>query len=188
MIFNELKIKGVFEILTEPYFDQRGFFMRTYDEEIFKKFRLHKKWVQESQSLSRKKGTVRGFHFQHPPYIETKLIRVVSGKILFTVLDLRDKSSTFGQWVQLILSAQKKNLLYVPKGCVSCMCTLENNSQVIYKMDEYFNPKLYDNVYWNDPDLKIPWPIQVPEEISEKDSKAQSFKEFIKKYKSLKVQ
>lgn len=188
MIITEQKIKGVFEIKLQPTVDARGFFIRTYDEKIFAKFGLNMKWVQESHSLSKKKGTIRGFHFQHPPFVESKLIRVLQGKILFTILDLRSKSKTFGQWVQIVVSEQKKNSLFIPKGCGSCMCTLNDNSHVLYKMDEYFAPDYYDNIKWNDPDLKIDWPIKVPTEISDRDSKAQSFKQFVKEYGGLKVE
>lgn len=187
MTIKEEKIKGLFEIQLDPKFDSRGFFMRTFDDKIFKKMGLKTKWVQESHSLSKKKGTVRGFHFQHPPFAETKLIRVLQGEILFTVLDLRFKSKTFGKWIQVILSSKKNNLLYIPKGFASCMCTLTDNCHVLYKMDQYFTPESYDNIRWNDPDLKIPFPVKTPVEISQRDAEAQSFKEFIKKYKSLRT-
>ena len=183
MIAKEEKIKGLFEIQLEPKIDPRGFFMRTFDDKIFKKLGLKTKWVQESHSLSKKKGTIRGFHFQSPPYAETKLIRVLQGEVLFTILDLRSKSKTFGQWVQIVLSDKKDSLLYIPKGIGSCLCTLTNNCHVLYKMDEYFTPESYDNIIWNDPDLKIPWPVKNPSFISERDLEAQSFKQFLKKQK-----
>lgn len=185
MKIEEKSIKGLFEITLDPIEDHRGFFMRTYDEKLFAKFGLNKKWVQENHSLSRKKGVVRGFHFQHPPFVETKLIRVVRGKILFIILDLRKDSKTFGKWIDVTVSAKKKNMIYIPKGCVPCMCTLTANCEILYKMDKYFSPKHYDNLYWNDPDLKIKWPFKNPVDISEKDAKAQSFKEFVKKYGGL---
>lgn len=187
MIIKEQKIKGVFEIILKPNNDSRGFFMRTYDEEIFKKFGLNKKWVQESHSASLKRGIIRGIHFQHPPFTETKLIRVIQGKILFAVVDLRKNSKTFGKWIQIIVSSRKKNMIYIPRGCAPCMCTLTTSSQILYKMDNYFSPKYYDNIKWNDPDLAIKWPIKTPIDISQRDTDAQSFKEFIKKYGGLKV-
>lgn len=160
--------------------------MRTYDTELFKKNGIHKKWVQESHSYSREKYTVRGFHFQYPPFVETKLIRVTAGKILFTILDLRPDSKSFGQWVQVIVSAKKNNMLYIPQGCAPCMCTLTKNCHLLYKMDSPFAPENYDNILWNDPELNIPWPIKKPLEISEKDAKAQTFREFAKKSGGLK--
>lgn len=187
MIVKELKIKGVFEIKLAPNVDSRGFFMRTYDEKIFEKFGLNRKWVQESHSKSLKKGTVRGIHFQHPPYTETKLIRVIQGRILFAIIDLRLNSATFGKWTQIVVSARKKNMIYIPRGCAPCMCTQTKNSQILYKMDEFFSPQHYDNIKWNDPDLAIKWPIKIPADISQRDANAQSFQDFIKKYGGLKV-
>lgn len=187
MTIKMLKIEDVFEIQFEPNIDSRGFFMRTYDEKILRKYGIHKNWVQESHSFSKKKGTVRGIHFQHSPFIETKLIRVIQGRILFTIIDLRFGSETLGKWIQVILSAKKKNMIYIPKGCAPCMCTLTKRSQILYKMDNYFSPDHYDNIKWDDPDLAIKWPVKIPSDISERDAKAQSFKEFIKKYKGLKV-
>lgn len=187
MILKEQQIKGLFEIKLLQSIDSRGFFMRTYDEKIFKQYGLNTKWVQESHSLSLKKWTIRGIHFQHPPFTETKLIRIIEGKVLFVVVDLRKKSKTFGKWIQIVLSANKKNVLYIPKGCAPCMCTLTANCQILYKMDTFYFPDHYDNIKWNDPDLAIKWPIKIPSDISERDSKAQSFKEFVKKYGGLKI-
>lgn len=185
MKFKELKIKGVYEIKLEPFKDHRGFFMRTYDGDIFKEMGLQNKWVQESHSFSKKKWTVRGFHFQHSPNEETKLIRVPQGKVLFTVLDLRKDSATFGKWDQLIVSASLENMIYIPKGCAPCMCTLMNNCHLLYKMDTAFVPEKYDNILWNDSDLNIPWPTGNPADISEKDAKAQTFKMFKEKFGGL---
>lgn len=187
MTVKELKVKGAFEIQLKPNIDSRGFFMRTYDEKIFQQCNLNTKWVQESHSKSLKKWTIRGIHFQHPPYSEIKLIRVTAGEILFTIVDLRIGSKTFGKWTQVIVSAKKKNMVYLPKGCAPCMCTLTSNSQIIYKMDEFFTPESYDNIKWNDPDLAIKWPIKIPSDISQRDSNAQSLKEFVKKYGGLKI-
>lgn len=185
MIFNELPIKGVYEIVLNPMSDSRGFFMRTYDKDFFVKRKLKYHWMQESHSFSRKKYTVRGFHFQRTPYEETKLIRVPQGKVLFTVLDLRKDSPTLGKWVQLEVSAKKHNMIYIPKGCAPCMCTLSNNTHLLYKMDVPFKPDYYDNILWNDPELKIVWPIKKPSDVSEKDATAQTFAEFIENYKGL---
>lgn len=188
MTFKELTISGAFEIRLKPNIDSRGFFMRTYDDKIFENFGINQKWMQESHSYSKKKWTVRGLHFQHYPYSETKLIRVIEGKVLFTIVDLRLDSKTFGKWTQIIVSAKKKNMIYIPKGCAPCMCTLTENSQILYKMDQFFAPEGYDNIKWDDPDLAIKWPIKVPSDISNRDANAQSFKEFVNKYGGLKVE
>lgn len=117
MIISEKEIKGVFEIELKPIEDKRGFFMRTYDDKIFKEHGIDRKWVHENHSLSLQKGTIRGIHFQYPPDYETKLSRVITGEIFFAVTDLRKGSETFGKWISLILSAEKKNMLYLPRGC-----------------------------------------------------------------------
>lgn len=187
MIIKESRIKKVFEITLEPITDNRGFFIRTYDNKIFQKFGIDRKWVQENHSFSKKRWTIRGIHFQYPPFSEAKLIRVIQGRILLTVVDLRYKSPTFGKWEQIVISSQKKNMVFIPQGCAVCMCTLTNNCHMLYKMDNYFAPDYYDNIKWDDPDLGIKWPISVPTDISERDAKAQSFKEFVKKNGGLKI-
>lgn len=187
MKIKERVIKGVFEIALEPIKDNRGFFVRTYDKKIFQKFKLADSWVQESHSFSKKRGTIRGFHFQYPPFTETKLVRVIQGKILFVILDLRYQSETFGKWIQIVISAKKMNMLYIPKGCAACICTLTNNCHLLYKIDNYYSRENSDNIKWNDPDLAIEWPVINPANISERDANAQGFKEFVKKYGGLKV-
>ena len=127
MKIEEKEIKGVFEIQLEPKEDKRGYFMRTYDEKIFKKYGLNKKWVHENHSFSKNKLTMRGFHFQHPPFTETKIARVVTGKIFFVYLDIRRNSPTFGKWGTIILSGKNKKMLYIKRGIALGMCTMTNN-------------------------------------------------------------
>lgn len=121
-------------------------------------------------------------HFQHYPSSETKIIRAVTGEMFFAVVDLRKKSETFRKWTSLILSSEKMNAIYVPKGCANGMCTLTENCTLSYKMDNYYSKEKEDNLKWNDPDIKIEWPLKKPVIISERDAKAQSFKEFVEKY------
>ena len=187
MKIKEKEIRGVFEIKLESYEDNRGFFMRTYDDKIFKKLGIDRKWVQENHSLSKIKGIVRGIHFQYPPNCETKVLRVITGRIFFAVIDLRKNSKTFGKWTSVILSAKKKNMLYVPRGCAPGMCTLTENCNLAYKVDNYYAKDNEDNIKWNDPDLGIDWPIKVPVVISERDANAQSFKEFVEKHGGLEI-
>ena len=111
VIIKERRIKGVFEIHLNPYEDERGFFMRVYDDIIFKKYKIHKKWVQENHSLSVEKGVIRGMHFQLPPHSEAKLIRVTNGEIYDVFIDLRKDSPTFGQWNSINLSADNKKMI-----------------------------------------------------------------------------
>jgi dTDP-4-dehydrorhamnose 3,5-epimerase len=187
MRITEKKLRGVFEIQLEPKEDDRGFFMRVYDEEIFKKHGIHRNWVQENHSLSVKKGTVRGFHFQLPPAAETKLVRVISGEIYDVFVDLREGSPTFGQWDSVILSEENKKMLYIPRGFAHGMCTLKENSAMYYKVDNYYTPEKEFCIRWNDPELAVHWPIDKEPIISEKDAHAKSFKEFKQKYGGIKL-
>lgn len=187
MKFEEKEIKGVFEVRLKPFQDERGFFVRTYDDKIFKEQGLDRKWVHENHSFSVKKGTVRGLHFQYPPDTETKLLRVITGEVFFAFVDLRKGSPTFGKWGSLILSGEKKNMLYLPRGMAPGMCTLTDDCHLAYKVDNYYAPANEDNIHWNDPDIGIQWPITIPLVVSERDAKAQSFQEFVKKHGALDV-
>ncbi len=179
MIFKENKIKGIYEILLEPRQDERGFFMRTYEDEKFKEYGLDREWVHENHSLSAKRGTARGIHFQYPPDTETKLLRAITGEIYFAVVDLRKGSSSFGKWTSMVVSAEKKNMLYVPMGCAPGMYTLTDNCNLVYKVDNYYAPNNEDVIGLYDPDIGIEWPEKEPAVISERDKNGKSFKEFI---------
>ena len=187
MLMKEKKIKGVFEISLDPHEDHRGYFMRTYDDKIFKKHGLHEEWVHENHSFSKNKGTLRGLHFQHPPHAETKLVRAVSGEIFMAFLDLRKDSSTSGKWDSVTISEKNKKMLYVPRGIALGMCTLTDNSTLLYKMDNYYHPESQGAIKWDDPDVNIKWPIDNPS-ISERDKKAQKYKDFIKETGGFKKQ
>jgi len=186
MLIKEKKLKGIFEINLKPHEDQRGFFMRTYDDEIFRNHGLHKNWVQESHSYSRKKEILRGLHFQFPQYAETKLIRAVIGKIFIVVLDLRKGSPTFGKWDSMIISEANKKMLYIPRGFALGMCTLTDNCTLLYKIDNYYAPESQGTIKWDDQNLRIKWPVKNPI-ISERDSKAMSIKEFVEKHGGLEI-
>jgi dTDP-4-dehydrorhamnose 3,5-epimerase len=186
MIVAERNLKGVFEIQLKPIADRRGFFMRVYDDEIFSEYNMNRKWVQENHSLSVEKGIIRGFHFQFPPHAETKLVRVIAGEILDVFIDLRKDSPTFGKWDSIRLSAENKRMIYIPRGLAHGFCTLSENCQVIYKVDNYYSPESEGGIIWNDPDLDIEWPVKDPI-LSEKDSNAKTFKEFQDKYGALKL-
>ncbi len=180
-----LGLDGVFEIQLAPPKDERGFFCRTYDSKIFREWGLDRDWVQESLSFSKIKGTVRGMHFQHPPHSETKLITLISGEVFFAVVDLRKDFPTFGKWVSQILSEERMNGLYVPKGCANGLCTLTDNCRLAYKMDTSYSKENEDIIKWDDQTMGIEWPIKVPTLISERDSIGQSLDDFRKKYGGL---
>lgn len=186
MIIKKGKIKGIFEINLEPHKDYRGFFVRTYDKKVFRNHGLHKRWVQESHSYSKKKDIVRGLHFQFPPYIETKLIRTVTGEIFAVVVDLRKGSPTLGKWESMIISESNNKMIYITRGFALGMCTLIDNCALLYKIDNYYALESQGVIKWNDPDIGIIWPVKNPI-ISERDSKAISFKEFVDKFGGLEV-
>ncbi len=186
MLIKERKLKGVFEITLEPHEDHRGFFMRTYDDKVFRDYGLHQNWVQENHSYSKKKGTLRGLHFQLPPHAETKLVRVISGEVYDVIIDIRKGSPTFGEWDSIRLSADNKKMIYIPRGFAHGMCTLTNNFIMLYKVDNYYAPENEGAIKWDDPDIGIDWPVDNPI-LSEKDSRAKSFKEFVETYGGLEV-
>jgi len=186
VIIKRRKLNGVFEIQLEPKVDNRGFFMRVYDDRIFNEYGIHQNWVQENHSLSIKEEIIRGMHFQFPPHTETKLVRVISGKIYDVFIDLRKGSSDFGKWDSVVLSADNKKMIYIPKGFAHGFCTLTRNCEVMYKVDNYYDSDSEGVIRWNDPDLKIKWPVNNPI-LSRKDSKAKSFKEFIETHGGLEV-
>ena len=181
MTFQEKNINGVFEIQLDPKMDDRGFFMRTYDKKIFAEHGLPTEWVQENHSFSKDQGTVRGLHFQYTPHPEAKLIRIIAGEGFFAFVDLRKGSPTLGKWGSVILSALKKNTLFLPKGIAAGLCTLTPDCQLLYKMVEYYDQPSQGGVRWDDPDIAIAWPVKEPANISEKDKNAPSFREFLEK-------
>lgn len=168
MKFRNLEIAGLIEILPIPQTDERGFFMRTFDSEEFKVNGLNREWVQENHSRSERKGIIRGLHFQLEPFDETKLVRCISGEIFDVAVDLRKGSSTFGKWQGIVLSAENKKMLFIPRGFGHGYCTLTVVSEVVYKVDNYYSPQHERGLIWNDPDLGIIWPVSDPL-LSQKD-------------------
>ena len=186
MLLKRRKHKDVFEIILKPIEDERGSFIRTYDGNFFNLHGLPHKWVQENHSKTVHKGTVRGLHFQFPPFAETKLIRCLRGAILNVFIDLRKNSDTFGQWDAVELTEENNKLIYLPKGFANGFCILNDNSEILYKTDTFYNPDYEGRLRWDDPDLNIDWPFTEPI-LSEKDKNNMSFREFRKKYGALEI-
>ena len=186
MEFKERKLKGVFEITLNPIKDERGFFMRTYDDLLFGKESLNLKWMQENHSRTEKKHTIRGLHFQLPPFSETKLVRCIKGTILDVFVDLRENSECFGKWDAIELSEENKKMIFIPRGFAHGFCTLSEISEVVYKVDNVYSKQHELGIMWNDPDININWPTQTPT-LSEKDKLNLSLKEFINKYNAVKL-
>jgi dTDP-4-dehydrorhamnose 3,5-epimerase len=178
------KISGVFEILLHHIEDKRGFFMRVYDRDFFRAHNLVRNWVHENHSLSIKKDTIRGLHFQFPPYAQTKLIRCIKGTMLDVWVDLRKNSPTFSTWDSIILSEDDKKMIYIPGGFAHGFCTLTDNCEVLYKTDNIYYPDAEGGIVWNDTTINIDWSTKKPI-LSEKDSSLPTFTEFIERYGSI---
>jgi dTDP-4-dehydrorhamnose 3,5-epimerase len=150
--------------------DARGFFAETYSAKDFAALGIACDFVQDNHSLSRKRGVIRGLHFQLPPFAQAKLVRAGRGGVFDVVVDIRRGSPTFGRHVAVTLSAENGLQLFVPAGFAHGFCTLEPDTEVLYKVDAYYAPAHERGVRWNDPALAIPWPVaEAAAEVSEKD-------------------
>jgi dTDP-4-dehydrorhamnose 3,5-epimerase len=174
MTFHETKISRVFEIHLELKRDDRGFFARTWCQKEFKDHGLVSNVVQCNVSLSSRKGTLRGMHYQAEPYAETKLIRCTRGSIFDVALDLRPDSPTYKRWTAAVLTAENHHMLCVPEGCAHGFLTLEENCEVLYQMSEFYHPEAARGVRWNDPAFGIDLPGRV-EVISARDASYPDF-------------
>ncbi|HZS11567.1 MAG TPA: dTDP-4-dehydrorhamnose 3,5-epimerase [Nitrospirales bacterium] len=168
MHFTATDLPGVFLIEPEPAVDDRGMFARTWCRQEFSEHGLDANWVQSSVSFNPHRGTVRGLHYQAPPNPETKLIRCTRGAIFDVVVDLRPGSPTLGRHIAIELNANTHRELYVPDGLAHGFQTLEDDTEVIYLISEYYHPELSRGVRWNDPAFGIAWPLPVSK-ISERD-------------------
>ena len=168
MKFLETKIPGVFEIRPEFVSDERGFLARTWCQKEFEAQQLNPRLVQCSISFNKRKGTLRGMHYQAGEHAEAKLVRCTKGSICDMALDIRPESVTFRTCVAVVLSAEERNMLYVPEGCAHGFLTLEDETEVCYQMSQFYNPESARGVRWDDPAFRIPWPGKV-EVISERD-------------------
>ncbi len=157
-------------LLLEPkvHGDSRGFFMESYNKQKFADLGIHLNFVQDNHSLSQPAGTLRGLHFQTNPKAQSKLVRVTKGAIYDVAVDIRRNSPTYGKSVSAILTEENKRQLLVPKGFAHGFCTLVENTEVQYKVDEYYSPENDSGVYFNDPELQIDWPVKEPV-LSDKD-------------------
>ncbi|MBT3356148.1 dTDP-4-dehydrorhamnose 3,5-epimerase [bacterium] len=178
MDFIKTKLAGSFLIEPKTFEDQRGFFLESYSKKIFEENGINDDFIQDNHSLSVEKGVLRGLHFQLSPNAQSKLVRVVAGSVFDVIVDLRKDSKTFGQWQGFELSAKNKKMLYVPRGFAHAFCTLEENTEFVYKVDNFYAPESDSGIIWNDRTLAIDWPIEGEPVISEKDGKLQTFEEF----------
>lgn len=156
--------------------DTRGYFCETFRRSAFAENGISQDFIQDNQSCSERVGTVRGLHFQRPPFAQAKLVRVLRGAILDVALDLRRRSPTFGKHVSVKLDSESDEQLLVPKGFAHGFCTLEPQTTVLYKVDEVYSPEHDGGVYWADPELAIDWPVKAAEaQLSPKDRALPTF-------------
>ncbi len=168
MIFKETIIKGCFEIELEKRGDERGFFARLFCKNEFEQMNLENNFVQINNSLTLKKGTIRGMHLQKKPFEETKVVRCLKGSIFDVAVDFRKNSPTYLKYFSTNLTSENRKMLYVPKGCAHGFLSLEDNTEVFYLVSNYYNSDSEIGLNYKDPLLKIKWPIEI-EHISEKD-------------------
>ena len=168
MLFHETKLPGVLEIHLDPHRDNRGFFARSWCQKELEAHGLNSRLVQCNISFNIRKGTLRGMHFQAPPYAEAKVVRCTMGAIYDVVLDLRLQSPTYRQWIGVTLTAANRVMVYIPEGCAHGFLTLEDDTEVFYQMSEFYNAESARGVRWNDPAFRIAWPEKV-EVISHRD-------------------
>ncbi len=174
MHFISTSLKGAYIIEPEAVEDERGFFARTWCCQEFENHRLDSNLVQCSISFNRKKGTVRGMHFQLPPHTETKLVRCTQGAIYDVIVDLRYDSETYLSWFGVELTAKNRYALYIPKGLAHGFQSLENDSEVFYQISDFYAPDYAQGFRWNDSKFNINWPEQVSV-ISRRDQMYEDF-------------
>jgi dTDP-4-dehydrorhamnose 3,5-epimerase len=174
MKFTSLPLAGAFLIAPEPREDARGFFARAFCREEFAQHGLNPHLEQCNISFNWKKGTLRGMHYQTAPYAEVKLVRCTRGAIYDVIVDIRPHSSTFKKWAGFELTAENRQMLYVPEGFAHGYQTLEDSSEVFYQVSASYAPQHAKEVRWNDPAFGIRWPVEVTA-ISEKDKNCSDF-------------
>ena len=155
-----LAIPEVILLKPRKFEDARGFFCETYNMKRIEEAGLPTEYVQDNVSLSKKAGTIRGLHFQKPPAAQAKLVRVLKGRILDVAVDIRHGSPTFGQYVSAELSADGLEQLFIPAGFAHAFCTLEDDTEVMYKVTDFYAPEHDAGIIWNDPEIGLTGPWQ----------------------------
>ena len=164
------KLLDAYIIEPKVYADHRGFFMETFNIKAFEELGFSYNFVQDNYVVSAKSGVLRGLHYQLEPFSQTKLVQVTYGAVYDVIVDIRVGSPTYGQWQEIILSAENKRQLLIPRGFAHGYCTLAENTAFVYKVDNFYSPQHDRGIAWNDPDLNINWPTPNPI-LSDKDTK-----------------
>jgi len=169
MIFTETRLAGAYIVDLEPFSDERGMFFRTFCKKEFEQIGHKDEWVQINHSITYKKNSLRGMHFQFPPYTEIKLVRCIAGAVFDVIIDIRKGSSTFLQWFGIELSAFNKKMLYIPAGFAHGFQTLANNCELIYHHSSFYMPGYEGGIRYDDKRIGIRW-MEPIVEISPKDN------------------
>lgn len=173
--FEQTKIPGVVIIQPQVFGDNRGYFMETFKKEDYAKAGIDKEFVQDNESSSTK-GVLRGLHFQKN-HTQGKLVRVTHGEVFDVAVDVRPGSTTYGQWVGVTLSSEKKNMFYIPEGFAHGFLVLSDTAEFVYKCTDVYDPSSEAGIPWNDPDINVEWPkLDFVYRTSEKDEKHEGFK------------
>jgi dTDP-4-dehydrorhamnose 3,5-epimerase len=174
-----LELEGVKLFRPERFADERGYFIETFNARSYAEAGVDTAFVQDNQSLSRETGTIRGLHFQCPPAAQAKLVRVLRGSIFDVAVDLRRESRSYGRWCSATLTEEGEQL-FIPRGFAHGFCTLEPDTEVAYKVDNFYAPSSDGGLRWDDPDLAIEWPVRPADAvISKKDADLPFFKSFV---------
>ena len=168
MIFQPAPLQGAYTIDLERKGDDRGFFARVFCQKEFSDHRLISQFVQVNNSLSGKKGTLRGMHYQLPPFSEVKVLRCIKGALFDVIVDLRPDSPTFKKWFGAELTAENRRMMYVPQGFAHGLITLEDDTEVLYLVSSFYSQENERGLRFDDPSIGIRWPI-APTEVSAKD-------------------
>ncbi|MDQ0221224.1 dTDP-4-dehydrorhamnose 3,5-epimerase [Peribacillus cavernae] len=171
------KLDGVVVVEPKVFGDHRGWFMETYNEQMFKEAGSDITFVQDNQSFSATKGTLRGLHYQMSPKAQTKLVRCTRGSIFDVAVDIRKGSPTYGEWLGIELSAENNKQLLIPEGFAHGFMTLMDDVEVQYKVDELYSPENDRGIIWSDPEIGVEWPIDIKPVLSTKDEKAPLLKD-----------
>lgn len=169
MIFTPTKLEGSYIIELTPFTDERGWFARTYCKNEFSQVGHSAEWVQMNHSFTREKGTIRGMHYQLPPFSEIKMVRCIAGTVFDVIIDIRKDSPTFLQWVGAELSAGNKKMMYIPRGFAHGFQALTDDCELIYQHSEFYAPGVEGGIHHTDPAVKITWPLTVTN-ISDRDA------------------
>lgn len=176
MQVTKTNLDGVLILEPKVFGDARGWFMETWSARKMEAAGLNFNFLQDNQSYSAQKGTLRGLHYQTAPFAQAKLVRCTRGRLLDVAVDIREGSETFAKWVAVELTAENKKQLLIPRGFAHGFLTLTDDVEIQYKADNFYAPNCDGNIIWNDAEIKIDWPF-APTILADKDAKAPTLRE-----------